>query len=615
MLLIYQNVVDAVAEFVKKRWPDKMVYCQEKEKANHENRYIQITTMYDPDIIHYEYINGYLELHLESEDYYENPIINSLYKYLRKEINTSSREFKWHRWFNMTQGLLRYETPIENELELGEAIALFVNMIDPLLDSFKHKQELLSSTTIKSNGNPQQSPTVELETKLLSELFSWDLRIPSYQRIYCWPQKNVELLLDDIFVDRNHPYHLGTVILQCKNDEKDQCYYDIIDGQQRLVTLALVIQELHDQDLPSLLDQKFESADAQRYIAYNRYLIRNYINKFCADGCNIDWSKRIKQHISFDVLILKDSSLDLAYTFFSSQNSRGKALTDYELLKSHHLRYIPDSYASQQRHLAKNWDSLLIRSEREDGDKSVSTILGIYLYCLRKWTRHKEWYINEPNRVKNEFEAAPIIEDIPPFGEKFEFMDPIQGGAHFFSFVNSFIQHYHQFITTRQFYILWSTISCSGLLDDCIYRDEDFIEKRESHLVENKNRTHWWYGDVIATFLFAYYLKFGNQYLAEALTCITRIVSQLRYKTGKANKQSLLNDACGLEIIDMINQATSPTFFLAEAKNVIRKMPVPKEKYEHIRKDFYNQEMALYNRNKDYYSIQEFNNLHNYVQQ
>ena len=87
------------------------------------------------------------------------------------------------------------------------------------------------------------------------------------------------------------------------------------------------------------------------------------------------------------------------------------------------------------------WDKLLVKSERENGDRSVSIILGIYLNCLRKWTRKQYWYIKEPNRVKNEFEAAPTIPEIPPFGERFDFMDPIQGGTHFFAFHKKLIPH------------------------------------------------------------------------------------------------------------------------------------------------------------------------------
>lgn len=89
-------------------------------------------------------------------------------------------------------------------------------------------------------------------------------------------------------------------------------------------------------------------------------------------------------------------------------------------------------------------------------------------------------------------------------------------------------------------------------------------------IIRREKRTHWWYGDVIASFLFAYYVKFGNLYLSEALTCITRIVSQFRYETSKANKQSLMDKAGDLGIIQMINQATSPTFFLAETRDIIK---------------------------------------------
>lgn len=400
---------------------------------------------------------------------------------------------------------------------------------------------------------------------------------------------------------RNHKYHLGTLILQKKGDD-----YDIIDGQQRTVTLALILRAMCIDNI-LLLKEKFDSVEAQKYIGYNRYIIEMYLDRHYP---NIETrskeAKKILDIISFDVLVLNDSSLELAYTFFSTQNARGKALTDYELLKSHHLRFIPESHEAQQRHLAKMWDKLLVKSERENGDRSVSIILGIYLYCLRKWTRKQYWYIKEPNRVKNEFEAAPTIPEIPPFGERFDFMDPIQGGTHFFAFVNAFIQHYNHFIETKQYHILWETISCSGLIEININGNDD-----NKKLSEGKRRTHWWYGDVIAAFLFAYYMKFGNQYLSEALTCITRIVSQLRYEKSKANKQSIMDKAGEMEIIVMINQATSPTFFLASARDIIKRLPYFDKNLKGIRVDYFNKEMSLYEQNEKNYLIDSFKTLHN----
>ena len=618
MLYIYPETVESVRKFVNKKWPDKnkKVYCQENESAWHQNRYILITV--SPRInfkaVHYEYINGYLELHLEDE-YYGNTFNQRLYKYLRDNIDTESGDYLWHNWYGMRQGRLRYEYKIGDLLELADYLTKFISKIDPLIEDFLNTyydgnnetqknsctvssvdfNEIEDGTSVNINITEGTESKVVLQTMSLRDVLSLKLKIPDYQRIYCWPQKNVEQLLDDIFIQRGHKYHLGTLILQKKGDE-----YDIIDGQQRTVTLALILRAM-DFDNIQLLKESFDSVEAQRYVGYNRYIIETYLNRRYPDSDERrNKVGNILDTISFDVLVLNDSSLELAYTFFSTQNARGKALTDYELLKSHHLRFIPESHEAQQRHLAKMWDKLLVKSERDNGDRSVSIILGIYLYCLRKWTRKQYWYINEPNRVKNEFEAAPTIPEIPPFGERFDFMDPIQGGAHFFSFVDTFIQHYNHFIETKQYQILWKTISCSGLL-------EMEIDSNNKKFSEGKRRTHWWYGDVIAAFLFAYYMKFGNQYLSEAMTCITRIVSQLRYEKSKANKQSIMDKAGEMEIIVMINQATSPTFFLANAWDIINRLPYFDKTLKGIRADSFSREMSLYETNEKNYLIDRFN--------
>ena len=622
MLYIYPETVESVRKFVNKKWPDKnkKVYCQENESAWHQNRYILITVSprINFKVVHYEYINGYLELHLEDE-YYGNTFNQRLYKYLRDNIDTESGDYLWHNWYGMRQGRLRYEYKIGDLLELADYLTKFISKIDPLIEDFLNTyydgnnetqknsctvssvdfNEIEDGTSVNINITEGTESKVVLQTMSLRDVLSLKLKIPDYQRIYCWPQKNVEQLLDDIFIQRGHKYHLGTLILQKKGDE-----YDIIDGQQRTVTLALILRAM-DFDNIQLLKESFDSVEAQRYVGYNRYIIETYLNRRYPDSDERrNKVGNILDTISFDVLVLNDSSLELAYTFFSTQNARGKALTDYELLKSHHLRFIPESHEAQQRHLAKMWDKLLVKSERDNGDRSVSIILGIYLYCLRKWTRKQYWYINEPNRVKNEFEAAPTIPEIPPFGERFDFMDPIQGGAHFFSFVDTFIQHYNHFIETKQYHILWETISCSGLL-------EMEIDSNNKKFSEGKRRTHWWYGDVIAAFLFAYYMKFGNQYLSEAMTCITRIVSQLRYEKSKANKQSIMDKAGEMEIIVMINQATSPTFFLANAWDIINRLPYFDKTLKGIRADYFSREMSLYEKNEKNYLIDRFKELHN----
>ena len=64
--------------------------------------------------------------------------------------------------------------------------------------------------------------------------------------------------------------------------------------------------------------------------------------------------------------------------------------------------------------------------------------------------------------------------------------------------------------------------------------------------------------------LFGYYLKFGEQYLAEALFCIASSIAQHRYENNRALSYKIREYACKSEIVMMVDQASSPTFFLAE---------------------------------------------------
>ncbi|RLD62777.1 MAG: DUF262 domain-containing protein [Bacteroidetes bacterium] len=376
---------------------------------------------------------------------------------------------------------------------------------------------------LELNSNDENKPIIPFEN-------DYNLAIPDYQRIYCWDEKNVIKLLEDINDYADKKYHLGTIILH-KKDNK----YDIVDGQQRLVTLSLLLLELNKNINTKILNEKFKSIEAQNYIAYNKWLIK----VFCEKNNIIS---NIIDNLQFSVLIINEGSLDLAYTFFSNQNSRGKSLTDYDLLKAHHLRYI--YIPEQAKHLAERWDSIILSSDNDDCTKDLGRTLGIYLFRLRKWMQKQEWSNDKKHKVKDEFEAAPIINGIPPFGEQFQFYESIQGGTHFFAYADYFIYKYRMFSETNEYKTL------------------------QKHLQREK---HWWYKDIIEAFLFAYYIKFGTIYLTDALIGIIHIISKHRYDTSRAYLKSLLKMAGDSELIMMIDQATSPTFFLAKMKNIIKR--------------------------------------------
>lgn len=290
-----------------------------------------------------------------------------------------------------------------------------------------------------------------------------------------------------------------------------------------------------------LLKESFQSKKARGYIAYNKWVIDNFIKKQKGNRFN---KKQILENLKFSVLIIKSKNLDLAYTFFSNENDKGKPLSDYDLLKSHHLRYI--LIDKQAEHAAERWHNLLLSSNNGDTSQKLGRTFEIYLFRLRKWMRKRNWNDNTKRKVKTEFEAAAIVPNIAPFGEQFHYYESIQGGTHFFAFAEHFMHHFNGFNQTLPYKSL------------------------NRHLNLEK---HWWYRDVIEALLFAYYLKFGKLYLNEASILVIRLVSQHRYTTSRAYLKSILNYTGSSEIVLMIDQATSPTFFLAEMKLAIKLLP------------------------------------------
>ena len=99
-------------------------------------------------------------------------------------------------------------------------------------------------------------------------------------------------------------------------------------------------------DSISLLGQTFRSKESDKHVSNCKWLIK----QLKTAGFAGDLWHRILYNLSFSVLILTESRLDLAYTFFSNENSKGVPLSDFDILKAHHLRYI--HIEEQAEHMA-----------------------------------------------------------------------------------------------------------------------------------------------------------------------------------------------------------------------------------------------------------------------
>ncbi len=79
-------------------------------------------------------------------------------------------------------------------------------------------------------------------------------KVPRFQRDYAWQQEHWEDLWADIETLKEEHYHyMGYIVLQRKGAHD----YEVIDGQQRLVTLSLVVLAAMKQ-IQDLIDQRVE---------------------------------------------------------------------------------------------------------------------------------------------------------------------------------------------------------------------------------------------------------------------------------------------------------------------------------------------------------------------
>ena len=90
------------------------------------------------------------------------------------------------------------------------------------------------------------------------------LSIPDYQRPYKWTEKNLNALVNDIQEHKDKSaYRLGTIVLHHDKNNTSLKNINIVDGQQRTLTLMLlvwaVIQkqelDLEREDLKTALNE------------------------------------------------------------------------------------------------------------------------------------------------------------------------------------------------------------------------------------------------------------------------------------------------------------------------------------------------------------------------
>lgn len=123
---------------------------------------------------------------------------------------------------------------------------------------------------------------------------------------------------------------------------------EIVDGQQRSITLLLLLNELSKKEefahlfLPEFCDSMYSFLSKKQFHdSISRQHIQENINaiRFRIVELNKKHVRFLLSNCCFVVIVLYDISE--AFQFFDSQNARGKELEPHDLLKAYHLREIP----------------------------------------------------------------------------------------------------------------------------------------------------------------------------------------------------------------------------------------------------------------------------------
>lgn len=286
------------------------------------------------------------------------------------------------------------------------------------------------------NGDCNSQTGNFAEVISITELLKKKLNIPNYQRPYKWGVKNIEELLKDINVaiedyDKyggQFKYRIGTIILHKKSDGN----FDIIDGQQRIISLLLIYLCLKPEENFSISDHQFTNKITQANIHENYMFIARWLK-----GDKDNFIKAFDDILEVVVLNVKKESE--AFQLFDSQNARGKALDPHDLLKAYHLREMKQ-YPYEMQHAVTRWEAREASQIRE--------LFDLFLFPIWNWSRGMK---SKPFTAK-EIDTYKGISELLPYTYAhrvrkampcFQITEPFISGNDFFEMV----EHYLQLLT------------------------------------------------------------------------------------------------------------------------------------------------------------------------
>ena len=285
--------------------------------------------------------------------------------------------------------------------------------------------------------------TIQFTSKKVGELLKeGNLRIPSYQRSYKWNRKHIRNLFYDLRdAMGKKEYQIGSVILH-ENDG----YLDIVDGQQRLISISLFLHLLDDLENYKGANQLLsaeEFGELSCYHASENYNEWENLTQLVGENQSKDICNFLLENCSVSVITMPQERLSEAFQLFDSQNNRGKSLEPHDLLKAYHLR----KQYSEDEKIVEKWEQFV-----EDKDLSLKELFDKHLFRMRRWSRgetgltNKRYgsYLRFTEDFIDDFKGVDLNQNFP-YLELYRHIEklpmsismPIIDGSKFFEYIES----------------------------------------------------------------------------------------------------------------------------------------------------------------------------------
>ena len=245
---------------------------------------------------------------------------------------------------------------------------------------------------------------ISTSKQTISQIFKNRFIIPDYQRPYSWGKDERETLWTDLynfafenenFVDEKDQYFLGTIVT-FKNNVSNQ--NEVIDGQQRLITLLLLLRAFYEafgdknNDCCKEIAKCIWKFNSDYTLDKNHVKIKSEVatdedtaefNKIISTGAETKvnkskyaenfryFQKKIAelgqdQFLIFPNIILEHcifmpietNNFDMALRIFTTLNDRGMPLSDSDIFKSQFYRFFKSQGKDVKENFITRWKNI-----------------------------------------------------------------------------------------------------------------------------------------------------------------------------------------------------------------------------------------------------------------